>query len=439
MGNNLPKIVFLSSLGIVVCASAFLYGAVAHRYKLPPVPQLLSLYDTVSEVVNPSDRILETTEGISEVAVETVFPDAMQPGLLMVAVNINRRRTAVRIVDRSGAVLHEWTPVFSEIWPEGSGSFIKRPAVDMFLHGVVVLPDGSLVANFENLSTFRLSPCGDVMWKLDNNGHHSVHYAEDGTLWVGAEDNFGADMPTGYPNHKGPFRSWTLQNLTVDGELIRSIPVVDILMQNGLEGLLYMSNIKNRAPVVVGDTLHLNDIDIFPSTMASDVFEPGDILFSLRNINGVFVADPETLELKFQSVGYVMRHHDPDFLPGDRISVFDNRNFTVDPITGPARSRIVEFDAKTGAMSVVLGAGEDEYPFFTEIMGNHQWLENGNVLVASTGEGRLIEYTADGDMVWRMDNTVDGKNLSMMAGWVLPPEQDEAFFASIKATCGGNN
>lgn len=435
MRDFLPKVLFLSSLGIFLCVSSFIYGALAYRSYLPPVPQLKAVYEMVSEVLIPSDKFLETTSTVSEKAVETLLAAETQPGLLMVAAGTSRRQTAVRIIDREGAILHEWTPLWSEIWPRGEGNFPKRPAKDVHLHGVAVLPDGSLVANFEHQSTFRMSPCGEIIWKLDNLGHHSVHYAEDGTLWVTAEDNVAND-PTGYPNHKAPLRSWTLQNIALDGEILRTIPVIDILFQNGMEGLLYLSHLSNIAPVVSGDTLHLNDVDIFPTGLASDVFEPGDIMFSLRNINGIFVVDSETLALKFQSVGRVMRHHDPDFLSGDRISVFDNRNFTLGSKSGQARSRIVELDAKTGAYTVVLGESESEYAFFTEIMGNHQRLDNGNMLIVSTKEGRLMEFTGDGRLAWRMDNTVGDKNMSVTGAAVLPESQDKPFFSSLAEHCG---
>lgn len=438
MRINFSKIFFFASVGIVVIVSAFFYGVLAQRNSLPPVPLIRSVFEMVSELFNPSDQAMETTGVPVDPPVETLIADELQPGLLMVAANTGLRRTAVRVIDREGTVLHEWTPLWSEIWPVGEGTFLARPASDFFLHGVEILPDGSLVANFENLSTFRLSPCGEILWKLDNNGHHYVHYAEDGTLWVGAENNY-AKGRSPYPNHKTPLRSWTLQNLTLDGEEIRTIPVIDIFFQNGMEGLLYLSRLPNNAPIVAGDTLHLNDLDIFPSTLESDVFEPGDIMFSLRNINGVFVVDPDTLEFKFKSVGHVMRHHDPDFLPGNKISVFDNRNFTLGYRDRPPRSRIVELDAVTGESTVVLGEADSEYAFFTEIMGNHQRLDNGNMLIVSTGEGRLMEYTEDGRLAWRLDNTVEDVNQRIMGAAVLPDYQDQAFFSSLAENCGVSN
>lgn len=432
--ENAAKYIFFGTVILILCGLSFGYGALAYRSNLPPVPQLRDAMSMVRGVMGGADSIVDTTGDVPDQSIQTYQPDSLQSGLILLARNLHSRQTEIEIIDREGRVLHSWQAAFSDIWGPGEGEFRERPNEGMYLHGIDLLPDGSVVANLEHLSTFRLGICGDVIWRHDNLGHHSVFYAEDDTVWVSAEDYLGED-PTGYPNHQAPFRSWTLQNIAADGEILRSIPVIDVLIENGFEGLLYLSELSNRAPVVTGDTLHLNDIDIFPSDMASSVFEPGDILFSLRNINGIFVIDPDDLTLKFSSVGAVVRHHDPDFLPGDRISVFDNRNFTLAREARPARSRIVELDAVTGRAETVLGEAEDEEPFFTEIMGNHQRLENGNILVVSSAEGRVLEYLPNGELAWEFVNIVEGEKQRVMGAIVLPEAQDEAFFERLTQSC----
>jgi len=74
-------------------------------------------------------------------------------------------------------------------------------------------------------------------------------------------------------------------------------------------------------------------------------------LISLRNISTILVIDAETKKVKFISIGRVMRQHDPDFIPGDKISVLDNRSFTSDEEFGAPMSRVVEFDARTGEVT----------------------------------------------------------------------------------------
>lgn len=431
--ERVPLVVFLSSVIFVFLGGSFLYGAFAYKFGWPPIPQLMYIYAMVEEVVSPSDRILETSNLLHDDPLAAPLPEALQPGLVLVAADIVARQTSVKVMDRTGRVIHEWRPVWSEIWPEGEGNFVTRPVEGMYLHGLDLLPDGSLVANFEHQSTFRLDPCGNLLWKLDNLGHHSVHYADDGTLWVSAED-YIAEAPTGIPNYDAPVRSWKLQQLNLDGEILRNIPVIGLLQDNDLHGLLYLAATQNRSPSVSGDTLHLNDIETFPANMQSEIFTPGDLLISLRNINTVLVIDPKDLKVKFISVGRVLRQHDPDFVPGDRISIFDNHNVP-DPKTGQLASRIVEIDVASGIAATVLkGTGEE--PFYTDIMGVHQRLANGNILVVPSGEGRVLEFTPEGRLSWRWDNRVSNNlNRRVYMAKILPANMDEAFFQARQAAC----
>jgi outer membrane protein assembly factor BamB len=182
--------------------------------------------------------------------------------------------------------------------------------------------------------------------------------------------------------------------------------------------------------------MHLNDIEAFPSTMTSDIFSPGDLLLSVRNINTVMVVDPKTWTVKWKSTGPVLRQHDADFMPGDRISVLDNRNFDSAPEAGAPASRIVEFDVKTGAVRTVV-SGDGPVPFFTRTKGVHQRLENGNILVTSTHDGMVVEYAPDGTPVWRFEHRVaPDKNRIIYHARVLPPEMDEAFFKARAGVCG---
>ncbi|WP_298976285.1 arylsulfotransferase family protein [uncultured Roseobacter sp.] len=423
---------------VVVLGLAFTYGVMAQKHRLFPMPQIRSATEQIKELLAPSDQILVASNVRYDTPVESLLPDRLAPGLLMVAEIVQDRDTAVRIIDRSGQTIHEWRPVWSEVWPGSTGNFPedRRPKGDsgMYLHGVDILPDASIVANFEHLSSFRMDVCGAVSWKLDNLGHHAVHYSDQGATWVAAE-RYVQQGPTGYQNHAAPLRSWTLQEVSDDGEVLREISMIDVFLRNGLEGLLFMSTLSNGRTVVRGDTLHLNDVDIFPEGMASSVFDPGDIMVSLRNINTIAVFDPDTLEMKFVSTGQVLRHHDPDFMPGDRISIFDNRNLTPSTEPIPPASRVVEVNARTGEASVALN-GEGPDGFFTNIMGVHQRLPNGNILVTSSGEGRALEYLPDGQLAWRYSNRISEEiNGRIFMTKLLPADMDAAFFETRAATC----
>jgi len=135
--------------------------------------------------------------------------------------------------------------------------------------------------------------------------------------------------------------------------------------------------------------------------MKSDIFKAGDIMLSFRNVSGVIVFDPDTLEIKASTIGRFVHQHDPDFVDGSTITVLDNNNVTSDPRL--QSSRIVEYSFKTGRERV-LYSGAPGRPFYTDIMGKHQWLANGDLLVTEAMKGRAFEVNPRGQTVWEYRN-----------------------------------
>jgi len=441
--DKIAKYIFIFSIVIALIGGGFIYGVFSYRNQLFPITLLKDIKADLQELF-AGDKVLSTEDEYANPNIEILKPDALTPGLLLIVGSTGGSRdTYVRVIDRNGNIIHEWNPRWHEIWSDDEGNFPadRRPrgSSGMYLHGFDILPDGSFVANFEHLSTFRMNLCGKVEWKLDNLGHHSVFYSDQGYLWVTAERFIPMDNETNHQNHDAPLRSWTVQKLSLDGNLLKEIEIIDILRKNDLNGLLFLSTIGNKYTTVSGDTLHLNDVDEFPVGLNSNIFEPGDIMVSLRNINTLFVFDPESLNIKFRSTGRFLRHHDPDFMPGDRISIFDNHNLS--PSTGPQEpsSRILEINARDGSSKVVLQGKSDSGGFFTSIMGVHQRLTNGNILVNSSGEGRVMEFAPDGTIAWRYDNRLsNGKNGRIYNAMLLPEYMNAAFFEQKIQYCTEN-
>ena len=374
----------------------------------------------------------------SDIEIQTLEPAALAPGLILIAGVSEDDMNFIRVIDRNGEIVQSWRPDWFEIWPDRSPKIptgrAPKNQPGAILHGVQILPDGGVLLNFEFLSTIRLDACGGVRWKLDNLGHHSIDLSEDGTIWVPAERFIGSG-DTGYGNHISPLNSFAIQNISMDGVILRTVEVLDILRRNDLLGLMHLSTLDNTGTLVGGDTMHLNDIEVYPSGMASQIFEPGDLLLSLRNINTILVVDPNEFLVKFQSTGQVLRQHDPDFAPCDKILVFDNRNLNPFAEADQMYSRIVELDARTGQSRVVI-SGQGDAHFYSHTLGRVQKLDNGNFMIASAREGRALEVGPDGRLLWQYFNNIgDGFAGLLPEAHVLPQYMDSDFFERQRANC----
>ena len=107
---------------------------------------------------------------------------------------------------------------------------------------------------------------------------------------------------------------------------------------------------------------------------------------------------------------------------------------TFDPMV-EAQSRIIRIDARDGSVATTF-AGSAEIPFFTNIMGKHQNLDNGNLLISESLGGRAFEVTSEGRLVWEYINTVEDGVVGVISdAQRLGPAFDRPFFVAIQAAC----
>ncbi|MGH9196230.1 MAG: arylsulfotransferase family protein, partial [Acidimicrobiia bacterium] len=232
-----------------------------------------------------------------------------------------------------------------------------------------------------------------------------------------------------FPNVPAPFQEEYILKISPDGEVLREISILDVVFGSKYEGVLF-ANGAHAAQVEVPldhDFTHLNDIEVLAPQMAQafSLFEAGDLLVSLRNVNLLLVLSPESKQIKWSMTGPYLRQHDPDFLPTGRISVFDNRRGGGKIFGG---SRILELDPITGKVVTVYGDRDDEQ-FYTETMGDHQRLPNGNILITESEAGHAFEVTAEGEVVWSFVNRWDDDSVASIGRAVRYPER---YMASMK-------
>ena len=335
-----------------------------------------------------------------------------QAGLSLVTEIAAERRILAKIIDLNGNTVHRWDIDWFEIWPNPEHlpkNLVPQSKPGTNIHGATVMENGDLVFNFESKGLVRIDRDSEVVWRLPYLTHHSVHQHDDGNLWVSGT-KYQTKKVARLPNLVPPFYEETILEINPQGKILREWYVADILRKNGYKGLLYQGSLNNENTLIQGDDhllgktdiLHLNDVEPFSTKMQPGFFQPGDIMVSLRNINAVFVFNIESEKIKFISIGKFVRQHDPDFIDGDTISIFDNNNAS-EP---EGKSKITLISAQDDEHQVFF-AGNQEHKFFTRVMGKHQWQPNGNVLITESMSGRGFEIDSQGKVVWEYINYVE--------------------------------
>lgn len=414
--------------GIMLALMAvFCYGYFTHSKKIFPY-QIIHEANKGFKQVNQRRRwfYIET----DQVDSTKMSSDYYSKKLTLITLVDKYNKLAVKVIDMHGQVVHKWVINWFDLWPDASHvpeESVPKGPPGTYIHGALLLDNGDLVFNFEYLGLLRLNLCGEVMWKLPVITHHSVHKDEENNLWVSGQRihrDFGAKV-----RHRPFYSEELVLKISPDGEILKDISVQEILDLNGLNGLLHMSILMGAEKNTRGDILHNNDVETFPIDVPPGYFNPGDIMISLRNINTVLVFQEKDLKVKALSVGEVVKQHDPDFIDGNTISIFDN-NMVESTDVNP-QSRIVIKSFGDNEEFNTYYSGTEEQPFYTRILGKHQWLENGNLLVTSPHQAMAFEIDSSKNRVWEYTNLLGNGYRGLMAETQrLPGHFTEQFFTN---------
>lgn len=335
---------------------------------------------------------------------------------------IERGLFSVRLFDGSGAKIHTWPVDHPKL--AGRSTFNE----EIIPHGMEVFADGSIAVNFDRFVGViaRIDPCGDPIWKNHGLYHHSIHADDDGGIWTW----LSPDDPSGQQQSIVRLDAQT-------GETLLEISL-EKLSQQSPENALTLgwpegfspSPAHSIPPKQERDLFHPNDIEPLTAEFAPyfDMFEKGDLLISIRNINLVAVLDPDTLVFKWKMSGPWIQQHDPDFTRDGTIQIFDNAS-------GRGRSQIVSVDPRTNKVSRVFGANAPV--FYSATRGKHQRLPSGASLITLPKDGRVIEISQDGELIFEFNNiAADGTNAVVMNSAWLPDDFFETMPTCSQDTSG---
>ena len=370
----------------------------------------------------------------------TVHEPGASPGLTAVQGRF-AEGAELRLLDLDGKVVHRWQADFHALWPNPDHVFplSNMPAgkFNYETHGMVFLPDGSVVFNFDNLGTVKLDKCGAVQWKLARATHHSVTANPDGTFWIPARVDMRKveDAVLLKPLRKAEVLKMdgryedSLLLVGPDGRVLREFSVLKALFNGQFAPELF--DVREFS---FDDPTHLNDIDVVTPELAARIegVEAGDLLVSFRQMHMLAILDRESGEILWNHVGPWVRQHDPDITPDGEIEVLSNgdERLAVDGVIG---SSIVVLDPATGKARTVYPL-DGQASFYTYIMGAQQRLPNGNRLITESMAGRIFEVDPNGRTVWEYVQAYDDAYAALLESAI---RYDPGYFQVADWSCPG--
>lgn len=326
----------------------------------------------------------------------------------------------LRLLRRDGSAVARWPVRYYDLFADTShfpDGFAPATNWNIDIHGAVAMPDGSVVFNFEWGGLVRLDRCGRTVWTIARQTHHSVERAEAGGFWVLGRRLIGHGAP--FPPFEAPLHEDTILRVADDGRILSEHSAVRLFYDSGLEALLTANGVKfHQGMDWDRELLHTNKVEELPSDLAGDfpLFEAGDLAVSFRDQNMVAVVDRDVRRIKWWSVGPWLRQHDPEFVRGGRLLVFNNNTYPTAfgdrhadfkiPLSAPAVSTIVEIDPVTRASRVRYG-GRPGQELLSVIKGKVEPTPAGGLLITEAQRGRVHEVGPDGRVVWEYVNRYD--------------------------------
>jgi Arylsulfotransferase (ASST) len=412
VSDRVAAIIFVACLFFLTSMGALLFGIGVGKFEIWPYDPLRVMYAHFTSFIHtgkwaPEARIVPRPEGASGKRVALHRADALMPGYrAIMGWDDGVNEHTIWLLDATGQQVHSWTVDYSTLDVD-EGDDGDTP------HGMKVLEDGSVLVNFDGGHRLaRLDACGKPIWiKKDGIYHHSIERAEDGSFWTWRADGsaYSADQ---HLLNFDPATGATLREYSLIDDFILGSPAAAVVF-----GLPADFQPYDRQ----ANLFHPNDIEPLHSALADRFpdFRPGDLLVSLKASNLVAVLDPVQKRLKWWSHGPWRLQHDPDFGADGKIWVYNNQT-VVD------QSNIISIDPR--ARNTESAFSNEESRFFSETMGKHQLLPNGNLLIVVPDEGRVLETKRSGDLVFEFNNLFDdGYNAHVENALWLP----EGFFASF--------
>ncbi len=307
------------------------------------------------------------------------------------------------LMDSTGRILHQWEYSYDQCRKDGLGLGLFFPedtqGVTECWRRALILPGGDLLAVFEGHGLIRIDRNSRLVWGFPGRCHHDVELAPDGSIFVLTRT--ATVLPRIHPEK--PVLLDFITHLSPEGKVLDSI---DLL--TAFENSIYASVLDFAHDA--GDIFHTNTLERLDGKAAyrSPVFAKGNFLISIRELNTIAIVDPELRQVVWALSGMWLAQHQPTLLDNGNILLFDN-------LGHEGRSKVIELDPLTQEVVWTYANGPAS-PLYTKTCGSCQRLPSGNTLIVESDNGRVLEVTPAGQIVWEYRNPRrTGRNNELIA------------------------
>ncbi|MEM7201083.1 MAG: arylsulfotransferase family protein [Planctomycetota bacterium] len=373
--------------------------------------------ETLDELANlPYLSGYEEREGDEGVV---VIDQAAQPGFNLI---VSGHAAEAALCELGGRVLHHWS-LESEDYSAERAARRRGERNKTFFRRAYVYPDGDLLAIYDGFQLVRLDRESNVKWRFKKKCHHDLFVDDEGLIHVlGRRVRRKPDALQGFAQ-EGPIWEDQVFTLTGDGNVVRRVSLLECFVGSDYASLLAGARRD-------GDVMHTNTLEILDGRYADryPVFGKDRALISSPTINAIAVVDLGRREVVWAMTGMWEFQHEPSLVDGGRILLFDNRGHGGD-------SKVIEFDPATQEVTWSYRSSPEQQ-LFSAFLGASHRLENGNTLIVESTQGRALEVTRAGEIVWEYLNPhragEDGEFVATLLDVVrLPPDYfDDEFVAT---------
>ena len=357
-------------------------------------------------------------------------PTLNESYLLLSRYDGDLREGIVELVDLTNfKVLHTWNPdidnfnKFAEY--DNEFKFLLRDYNNKrsLLKHPILLKDGGLV--FHHKSPIRkIDACSNLIFQNKHDAfHHSIEKDIEDNIWVPSHI-YPQSLPikkVGRDNiiEKG-YRDDGIVKLSPEGEIIFEKSVSQILIDNGLEYLLFATGDSK----FIYDPIHLNDIQ--PVDFDGEFWKKGDVFLSLRNQSIILLYRPSTNRIIWKGSGPFFKQHDVDILDDNKISIFNNNLKTfLNGVTIDGHNEVIIYDFKTNKYSSYLSDSLIKNDVRTPYQGRGEILQNGDFFLEETDYGRTLFFNSDGSLRWtHLNRAKNGKVYKVAWSRILYSNKD---------------